>query len=145
MAIQFREFTPADYEAAVALWSAAEGVVLREADRPEGIERYLERNPGLSFVAVDGERVVGTVLCGHDGRRGYLQHVVVAHAYGRQGIGRALVARALAALEAAGIRKCHLMVLPDNAAARAFWRSIGWVERSDVMLMSHVPADAANA
>jgi ribosomal protein S18 acetylase RimI-like enzyme len=145
MAIQFREMTPTDYQAATALWKASEGVVLRDADRLEAVERYLERNPGSSFVAVDGERLVGTVLCGHDGRRGYLQHLAVAAPYRRQGIGRALVERALAALQGAGILKCHLMVLADNEAARAFWAAIGWTERPDVMLMSHVPANAPNA
>jgi len=63
--------TPADYEDAAALWYTTEGLVLRDADRPEAIASYLERNPGSSFVAVDGERLVGTVLCGHDGRQGY--------------------------------------------------------------------------
>lgn len=145
MMIDLREFMPADHEAVAALWAAAEGVVLREADQPVAVARYLARNPGLSFVAVDEAHVVGAVLCGHDGRRGYLHHLVVASAYRRQGIGRALAARAIAALEAAGIRKCHLMVLPRNAAARAFWAALGWVERSDVLLMSHVPAEAPNA
>ncbi|HEY9426992.1 MAG TPA: GNAT family N-acetyltransferase [Gemmatimonadaceae bacterium] len=137
--------TPADYEAAVALWRATEGLVLRDVDRPEAIASYLERNPGSSFVAIDGERLVGTVLCGHDGRRGYLQHLVVAPPYRRQGIARMLVERALGALREAGILKCHLMVLPGNTAARNFWAAIGWAERQDVVLMSHVPADAPDA
>lgn len=143
--IQFREMAPTDYQAVATLWQAAEGVVLRDVDRLDAIARYLERNLGTSFVAVDGERLVGTVLCGHDGRRGYLQHLVVAAPYRRQGIGRALVERALGALQGAGILKCHLMVLPGNTAARGFWASIGWAERPDVVLMSHVPADAPNA
>jgi ribosomal protein S18 acetylase RimI-like enzyme len=137
--------TPTDYQAVIALWRTTEGVVLRDIDRPEAIARYLERNPGSSFVAVDGGRLVGTVLCGHDGRRGYLQHLAVDPPYRRQGIGRALVERALDALQRLGILKCHLMVLPGNETARAFWASIGWTERPDVILMSHVPADAPNA
>src|SRR5919206_2981598 len=137
MPIEYREFAIGDYEAAVELWSAADGVVLRDADSRAGIARYLARNPGLSFVATEGTRVVGTVLCGHDGRRGYLQHLAVGLEHRRRGIGRALVERALSALHGAGIQKCHLMVLPSNTAARAFWQSMGWAERSDVVLMSH--------
>jgi ribosomal protein S18 acetylase RimI-like enzyme len=142
--IEIRELTPADYEAVFNLWRTADGVVIRDADRPEAIAYYLERNPGSSFVAVAGQRIVGAVLCGHDGRRGYLHHLVVDAAHRRQGIGRALVERALAALEAVGIRKCHLMVLPDNTAARRFYAAIGWVERPDVMLMSHLAGGSPN-
>jgi ribosomal protein S18 acetylase RimI-like enzyme len=145
MSVKIREMTPADYQAAAALWQTAEGVVLRDVDRLDAITRYLARNPGSSFVAVEGEQLVGTVLCGHDGRRGFLQHLVVASPFRRQGIGRALVDRALGALHGAGILKCHLMVLPGNTTARQFWASIGWTERPDVILMSHVPVDAANA
>lgn len=68
--IDYREFTPADYDAVLALWRTAAGVVLREVDDRAPIERYLARNRGLSFVAVDGGQVVGAVLCGTDGRRG---------------------------------------------------------------------------
>ena len=81
MPVEFREMTTTDYQAVTAPWRAAEGVVLREADRLDAIARYLGRIPAPSFVAVDRERLVGTVLCGHDGRRGYLEHIVVAAPY----------------------------------------------------------------
>ena len=145
MSVHIREFEPGDYDAALALWSAAEGVVLRDADTREAIERYLARNPGTSFVAVDGARVVGTVLAGHDGRRGFVHHLTVAPTHRRHGVGRALAERAIAALDALGIRKCHLMVLPENTGARAFWAASGWHERPDVVLMSYAPIDAPNA
>ena len=109
------------------------------------IERYLERNRGLSFVACDGDRVIGAVLCGTDGRRGYLQHLAVAAAHRRRGIGRRLVTCALASLVAQGIMKCHLMVLPGNADARAFWQSAGWEERRDVLLLSYNSGDRRDA
>jgi ribosomal protein S18 acetylase RimI-like enzyme len=110
--------------------------VLRDVDAREAVEAYLHQNPGLSFVACAGEQVVGAVLCGTDGRRGYLQHLVVARTHRRAGIGRRLAERAAAALATRGIDKCHLMVLPSNAGARAFWRRVGWAERPDVLLMS---------
>ncbi len=135
--IIIREMTMADYDAAMALWQRTEGMGLRPADAPEHIARYLARNPGLSFVAMDGDRLVGTVLCGHDGRRGYLQHLAVERAYRGQGIGKALVERVLNALRDVGIRKCHLFVIKENQAAIAFWRHIGWELRQDIVTMSH--------
>jgi len=135
-AIEIRPMTIDDYEQAMALWKITEGMGLRPVDEREYIARYLERNPGLSFVAWDEERPVGTVLCGHDGRRGYLQHLAVARAYRRQGIGKALVEQALAALQANGINKCHLFVIKTNQSAIGFWQHMGWFQRDDIVTMS---------
>lgn len=143
--VDFRELTSADYDEVVALWRVTEGVVLRDVDEREPIARYLTRNPGLSFVASHHGRVIGAVLCGTDGRRGYLQHLAVAPAHRRRGVGRALVQRCIDALAQRGLEKCHLMVLPQNEAARAFWRRLGWQEREDVLLMSHVRSRSPTA
>ena len=143
--MNIRELMPADYDEVIALWRASEGIVLREVDERAAIERYLARNAGLSYVACDGDRIVGAVLCGTDGRRGYLQHLAVASTHRRRGIGRRLVVCALASLVARGIMKCHLMVRPDNADARAFWKAAGWEERGDVLLMSYNSGDREDA
>lgn len=135
--IRISPMTMADYDEALALWQITEGMGLRPADAREPMTRYLERNPGLSFVARNGDRLVGTVLCGHDGRRGYLQHLAVDRAHRRQGIGRALVTRVLAALTKIGINKCHLFVIKENEAVVAFWQKIGWFVRDDIITMSH--------
>jgi len=145
MAIEIREFAITDHDAAVALWRNADGVTMRDADSREAIAAYLERNRGLSFVAVDDGRLVGAALCGTDGRRGYLNHVAVATDRRRAGIGRRLAERCFAELEARGIQKCHLMVVSTNDAAKAFWASAGWSERPDVILMSRTTPGAANA
>lgn len=145
MPIDIREFKIADHEAALALWRSAEGVTMRDADSREAIAAYLERNRGLSFVAVDEGRVVGAALCGTDGRRGYLNHVAVANDRRRAGIGRRLAERCFAGLESRGIHKCHLMVVSTNDAAKAFWASVGWSERPDVVLMSRTTPGAINA
>ncbi len=136
-AVQIQTMTMADYEEAMALWERTEGMGLRPADAPEHIARYLERNPGLSFVARHGDQLIGTILCGHDGRRGYLQHLAVDRAFRGQGIGRELVQRVLHALKTLGINKCHLFVIKENEAAIAFWRHIGWQLREDIVTMSH--------
>ena len=143
--LEFREFRTDDYEQVVALWQNTDGLVLRDVDQREPVVRYLRANPGLSFVASDQGRVIGAVLCGTDGRRGYLQHLAVAPSHRRRGIGRALAERCVAALTARGLDKCHLMVLPENAPARAFWRRLGWHERQDVLLMSHVESGSPTA
>jgi ribosomal protein S18 acetylase RimI-like enzyme len=76
-------------------------------------------------VAVVKNRVVGSVLCGHDGRRGILRHLAVAKRYRKQGIARALIAKVIASLREQGIRKCNIQVLDDNAAGRRFWEHVG--------------------
>jgi ribosomal protein S18 acetylase RimI-like enzyme len=129
----------------MALWCNTEGLTLREADSREAIARYLGRNPGLSFVARDAGQLVGAVLAGTDGRRGYLQHLAVAPSHRGRGVGRALAERAVEALRSLGVTKCHLMVRQENAAARAFWEHLGWQDRADVVLMSHADPNVANA
>ena len=143
--IEFGHFRPTDYDEVMALWCATEGLTLRDADSREAIVRYLERNPSLSFVARDAGHLVGAVLSGTDGRRGYLQHLAVAPSHRGRGVGRALAERAVEALRSLGVTKCHLMVSQENAAARAFWEHLGWQERADVVLMSHADPNAANA
>src|SRR5438034_8157863 len=102
--------TEGHLEAVLALWSETEGVGLNESDTPERLILYLNRNPGLSLVACDDRRIVGAVLCGHDGRRGYLHHLVVAPDCRQRGLGRQLVAKCLASLQAIGIPKCNIFL-----------------------------------
>ena len=136
MDLGIRVFRPDDHAQAQALWSSTEGVGLSSADSSENIARFLERNPGLSFVATDSEGVVGTILCGHDGRRGLIHHLAVASAHRRKGLGRILVKEALAALRRDGIEKCHLLVFHQNSEGRAFWLRIGAEERTTLGLFS---------
>lgn len=134
--MNIRPMTLADYDAVLALMRGAPGVAVRAADAPEAIARYLARNPDLSLVAESDDGLIGCVFCGHDGRRGYLHHVVVAPAWRGQGVGRALVAQALDGLAALGILKTHLDVFADNAPAIAFWAATGWQRRGDIVRFS---------
>lgn len=136
MSVEIREMTMADYDAMLALWQISEGIGLSNADSRDNIASYLQRNPGLSFVAYDSDQLVGTVLCGHDGRRGYLHHLAVSTSHRYQGIGRRLAEQALTMLQCQGIEKCHLFVIKNNREALAFWKQIGWKKRSDLLLMS---------
>ena len=127
--------TPADYDAVFALWQASEGIGLNESDTRGAIASYLVRNPGLSLVAEIGNEIAGALLCGHDGRRGYLHHLAVAPQHRRRGLGRTLVDESLARLRAQGITKCNIFLYADNAAGRAFWLHEGWAPREDLVVV----------
>lgn len=135
-ALQIRPFAIADHTAAIELWQATEGIGLSESDAAENIAAYLERNPGMSFVATHANRIVGAVLCGTDGRRGYLHHLAVDPAFRDRGLGRQLVAHCLLALQRAGLPKCHLFLFRSNRSGRNFWEKIGWSLRSDLDVVS---------
>jgi ribosomal protein S18 acetylase RimI-like enzyme len=143
--LEIRELMPDDYDGVIALWLASDGVTIRDVDQRAPLSAYLIQHRGLSFVAVDAGTIVGSTLCGTDGRRGYLQHVAVATSHRRRGIGRTLVDRSINALAERGIDKCHLMVLVDNVDAAAFWKRIGWTERSEIRLMSNTASRKPNA
>ena len=143
--IEIAEMTMSDYDSTYALLSATPGIGLRMADSRQSVERYLARNPGLSFVARSGGAIVGCVMCGHDGRRGYLQHLAVDPAFRLKGVGRALVHHCLEALKKLGIEKTHLDVLTDNQHAHRYWTRLGWKKRDDLMRYSFTNSDQLNA
>jgi ribosomal protein S18 acetylase RimI-like enzyme len=121
--------TLADHAAAHRLWRATEGMALGPDDLRAGIKLYLARNRGLCFVATVGPKLVGTALCGHDGRRGILRHLAVRPEFRKQGIGRALVGKCLAGLAKQGIRKCNVFVMDYNQAGLRWWKKLGGVQQ----------------
>jgi putative acetyltransferase len=130
-----RSFRIEDFDAVIALWQRTEGVGLNESDTRRAITAFLRRNPRLSFVAEQGGRIIGAVLCGHDGRRGYLHHLAVSKRHRRRGIGRRLVNACLAKLRKAGIQKCNIFIFANNAAGMKFWAHTGWSLRTELRLM----------
>jgi N-acetylglutamate synthase len=128
MRIRLDKMTMRHYDKVVALWRDSPGVAVSDSDARPSIRAYLRRNRGLSMVAMDGREVVGAILCGHDGRRGLLHHLAVANSHRRRGVGKALVQAAASKLKTQGIRKCWIIILPDNKDGRRFWKSIGWKE-----------------
>jgi len=122
-----------DYDGIYKLWMKIRGFGLRSVDDSyEGIQRFLKRNPNTSVVAVEDDKVVGSILCGHDGRRGCFYHVCVDEDYRRRGIGRAMVVEAMEALRAENINKVSLIAFTKNDVGNAFWNTIGWVKREDL-------------
>ncbi len=133
--LPIRSFEPGHFDAALALWQRTPGVGLSASDEQPAIERFLRRNPGLSFVAMDGEQLVGTVLVGHDGRRGLIHHLVVDTGHRRRGLARALLDTGLSALRLQGVDRAHLLVFRTNADGLAFWRRVA-MERTEIALFS---------
>jgi N-acetylglutamate synthase len=126
--ITTREFTIDDYDRATALWSAVEGVEVAEGDAREDIHAYLLRNPGLSRVAEENGRIVGAVLCGHDGRRAWIYHLAVAATHRGQGVGNRLLQECVTKLRSTGVKRAIILVAGDNASGRSFWLRNGWEE-----------------
>jgi ribosomal protein S18 acetylase RimI-like enzyme len=121
-----REFSIDDYDAVLKLWQKVEGVEVAEGDDKEGVAQFITHNPGLSRVAIDGSKVVGVVMCGHDGRRGHIYHVAVDPAYRRYGLGKRLVQEGLDGLRQAGIVRAIILVADYNIGGAEFWKRAGW-------------------
>ena len=132
MDIEYRIMTMEDYSEAYDLWIICGNGLNDKDDSPEGIGKYLKRNPSTSFVATCDGKVVGVILCGHDGRRGIIQHACVSPDYRRLGIGNKLVELALEALKKEGINKVLLVAFKKNEGGNAFWEAQGFTLREDL-------------
>ncbi len=136
MDYKIESMTIDDFEGVTSLWRKTEGVGLSESDSQSNIAIFLERNPGLSFVARNAnQEIVAAVLCGHDGRRGYLHHLAVAANCRRKGIGNCLVIRCLSELRKLRLLKCNIFIFANNADGKAFWERGGWGKRDDLGIM----------
>lgn len=139
---EIRKMIPDDYDRVFALWLSCPGMGLNNLDDSrEGIARYLKRNPDTCFVAENEGDIVGAILCGHDGRRGYISHTAVSPDYQRQGIGHKLVEATLQALKEQGINKVNLVAFTRNKNGNAFWEKMGFTERPDLTYRNRALAD----
>ncbi len=128
-----RAMTIEDYDEVYALWRKIRGFGLRSVDDSrEGVARFLSRNPETSVVAKEDGRIVGAILCGHDGRRGCLYHVCVDPGYRMRGIGKSMVVFAMEALKKEKINKVSLIAFTKNDIGNAFWKEVGWTKRGDL-------------
>lgn len=140
--MRIRIMTAEDYEEVCRLWKTTPGMGLNSADDSrEGLERFLRRNPTSCFVVEADGKLAGTILCGHDGRRGYLYHTAVREEFQKQGIGTALLDAALAALEREGITKVALVALKRNSEGNGFWEKQGFFVREDLHYRNRLLAE----
>ena len=131
--ITLRPMTEQDYDAVRALWMTIRGFGIRALDdSPADIRRFILRNPTTSVVARVGDRIVGSILCGSDGRQGSLYHVCVAREFRRRGIGTKMVGYCMQQLKLMGINKVSLIAFTRNDAGNAFWKQSGWTRKTDV-------------
>lgn len=130
---EYRVMTIEDYPEVYKLWTNIKGFAMKSVDDSlEGVTQFLKRNPTTSVVAEEDGRIIGSILCGNDGRRGYLYHVCVHPDFRRKGIGKAMVVFAMEALKAENISKVSLIAFSKNDIGNAFWNTIGWTKRLDL-------------
>jgi len=135
--MKIRRMTPADYGKVRDLWLHTSNMGLNETDdSEEGIRKLLNRNPRTCFTAWQGERLIGVILSGNDGRRGFIYHTAVLESERGKGVGNLLVGRAMSALAAEGITKTALLVFTDNLSGNAFWEKLGFAKRGDLIYRS---------
>ena len=140
--MEIRIMTIEDYDSVYALWLSCKGMGLNDLDDSrEGILRFLERNPNTCFTAEEDGRIVGVIIAGNDGRRGYIYHTAVSPDYRKRGIGSALVDRAISALKALGINKAALVVFSRNEDGNAFWGRQGFTLRNDLCYRNRALAE----
>ncbi len=138
MEIAFRIMKISMYEELVTLWKNNEGIRLSIGDTKDELDKYLRRNKGMSYVCIDKNKnkIAGSILCGHDGRRGYIYHLAVSKKFRKNNIAKSMIERSLAELKRHGIRRCILMVDSVNVSAKKFWLNAGWRRRTDLEMFS---------
>ncbi len=136
--MQIRPMTIQDYDEVFAMWQITTKRALSKADERDQIERYLLRNAGMSQVAVVDGKIVGTVLAGHDGRRGFIHHMAVLPDYRRRHIGHRLAEKAIEMISRDGIDKTHIFCYQNNETGQNFWKDFGFEKRDDVFVFSYV-------
>ncbi|MEG0962609.1 MAG: GNAT family N-acetyltransferase [Lachnospiraceae bacterium] len=131
--ITIREMKQEDYTGLYQLWKSVKGFAIRSMDdSEEGIKRFIRRNPTTSIVALAEGKLVGAILCGHDGRQGCFYHVCVKDEYRKHGIGKSMAVKAMKALQEEKINKVCLIAFKNNQVGNQFWKSVGWTIREDL-------------
>ena len=132
--MNIRKMVINDYDDVYALWMACAGMGLNNLDDSrEGIDKFLKRNPDTCFVAEYDNQIVGVIIVGNDGRRGYIYHTAVNTQYRKQGIARQLVETSMQELKKCGINKVALVVFDRNESGNAFWEKLGFTVREDLV------------
>ena len=132
-----REMTIADYDNIINIWKNTEGIGLSNADSKENIEAFLNKNKNLNLVCENlNNEIIGTIMCGSDGRRAHIYHLLVVEKYRKQGIGQKLVSEIFMKLKNIGIEKSHIFVLKNNQIGNNFWQKNNWIKRDDINLYS---------
>ena len=137
-----RKMTIEDYDNVYNLWMSCVGMGLNNLDDSrEGIDKFILRNPNTCLVAENDSVIIGVIMVGNDGRRGYIYHTAVHPDYRKQGIAKKLVNTAMNELSALGINKVALVVFGRNETGNAFWESQGFIVRNDLVYRNKALAE----
>ena len=136
MGFVVRQMEIGDYDPVWQLWNSSDAITVSSAESRERIQNLLERNPGMSNVALVDDKIAGAVLCSQDGRIGFLTHLVVGEEHRRQGIGRQLVSRCMYGLMSSGIHQCVLLIMQETEEALEFWRKVDPAGRVSLVMMA---------
>ena len=137
--MNIRKMQITDYEKIYTLWLSCKGMGLNNIDdSKEGIERFLKKNPNTCFVAEESDNIIGVIIAGNDGRRGYIYHTAVSYSERHRGTGAKLVSRVLEAFEDEEIVKVALVVFNKNEDGNSFWEKQGFTARNDLIYRNKV-------
>ncbi|MHA1304946.1 MAG: GNAT family N-acetyltransferase [Candidatus Heimdallarchaeaceae archaeon] len=136
--MQIKKFTIDMYPDVFALWKAVD-LTLGSSDTEEETKRMLERNPDLFLVGEEDGKIVGVVIGGFDGRRGYVHHLAVDPAYQKRGYGKLLMEELTRKFAEMNVHKVHLFIEKRNIGVVDFYEKLGWHVRDDLIMMSLVP------
>ncbi|MCJ8328288.1 MAG: GNAT family N-acetyltransferase [Campylobacterales bacterium] len=142
--MQIQAMLISHYQDLMNLLNLSSAIVIRESDSYESIKRYLNRNPDLNFIIKDKNEIIACIMCGHDGKRGYIQHLYVKEDYRKQGIAQNLFNKCVNSLKEIEIYKSHIFVLKDNDAANEFWEKNNWKLRLDINMYSYNTSNIKN-
>lgn len=117
-------------------WECTDGIKLTIGDSENEFESFLKRNKGMSFICKDKSILIGTILCGHDGRRGFIYHLAVDKNYRNMSIAKTLINKSITQLKSQGIKRCMLMADSINENAKSFWIKMQWRKRDDLQMFS---------
>ena len=137
MNIEIKRMTISDYDEVIKLWESNENIGLSTSDSKHKIENFLVHNKDMSFIAKTSNNIIGAVLCGTDGRRGYIHHLTVNKKYQKQGIGKKLVNKCIDNIRELGLEKIHIFVFKENIEGQKFWQKMGWKSRDDLVMFSY--------
>ena len=136
MSTEIRRMEVSDIPASIELWKNMKGLAIRGSDNIRDLSDHVNMNRRHNFVAISGDQLIGTVLGGFDGRRGYIYHLAVHEGFRKQNIGKELMERCFQSFKEINVLKCHMMVLKDNLEAQEFYARIGCELRNELLVFS---------
>jgi len=136
--MKIENFSLQFYEDVVIIWKKT-GISITSSDTKKEVNVMLNKNPDLCLIAKIDEKVIGVVMGGFDGRRGYVHHLAIDPEYQRKGYGKLLMDELTERFQKKRVHKVHHFIEKHNKDVINFYRKLGWEIRNDLVMMSFVP------